>query len=210
MKGLIYKNLTVFFKDMDKKLVLIAGGTILLLLIKTGVYAGLLASIMLAMTTGMQNINGFASDEKADWKKYQMAMPISAFSVVAGKYLAVICTVAASLGGSILLNLIASMAFGIWDPVVWEVSLVVSVLIPLLWTGICLPFTYWFGYQTAQTMGLFVVFPLVYLIKYFEDGPGFFVMSDSVLSYAAAAGAVTAVLFLISMVISAAGCGRRK
>lgn len=210
MKGLIYKNLTVFFKDMDKKLILIAGGTILLLLIKTGVYAGLLASIMLAMTTGMQNINGFMSDEKADWQRYQMAMPVSAFSVVAGKYLAVICTLAASLGGSILLNLIASAAFGIWDPVVWEVSLVVSVLIPLLWAEICLPFTYWFGYQAAQMMGLFAVVPLVYIIKYFEDGPGFFVMSDSVLSYAVIAGAVTAVLFFISMMISAVGCGRRK
>lgn len=210
MKGLIYKNLIIFFKDIDRRLIVIAGGAILLLLAKTGVYAGLLASIMLAITTGIQNVNVFASDEKADWQRYQMAMPVSTLSVVAGKYLAVLCTLAVSLSGSIFFNLIAGTAFRKWDPVLWEISLAVSVLVPLLWTGISLPFTYWFGYRTAQTMSLFAVVPMVYLIKYFEDGTGFSLRHSSVLFYAAAAGAVTAVLFLISMMISAAGCKRRK
>lgn len=65
MKGLIYKDITLFFKDIDKKLVLIAVGTIILLMADGGIYAGLLASVMLAMTIGIQNIMCFASDEKA-------------------------------------------------------------------------------------------------------------------------------------------------
>ena len=65
MKGLIYKDITIFFKGIDKKLILIAVGVIALLMVKTGVYAGLFASVMLAMTIGMQNIMSFASDEKA-------------------------------------------------------------------------------------------------------------------------------------------------
>ena len=48
MKGLIYKEITIFFKSIDKKLVLIAVGAIILLMVNTGVYAGLFASVMLA------------------------------------------------------------------------------------------------------------------------------------------------------------------
>ena len=54
MKGLIYKDITIFFKSIDKKLILIAVGAIILLMVNTGVYAGLFASVMLALTIGMQ------------------------------------------------------------------------------------------------------------------------------------------------------------
>ena len=78
MKGLVYKDIIIFFKSIDKKLILIAVGAIILLMVNTGVYAGLFASVMLAMTIGMQNIMSFASDEKVSWKKYQLAMPVNA------------------------------------------------------------------------------------------------------------------------------------
>ena len=111
MKGLIYKDITIFFKSIDKKLILIAVGAIILLMVNTGVYAGLFASVMLAMTIGMQNIMSFASDEKASWKKYQLAMPVNAVSVVTSKYISVICTLAVSIVGSIIFNLLPSIAF---------------------------------------------------------------------------------------------------
>lgn len=154
MKGLIYKDITVFFKSIDKKLVLIAVGAIILLMVNTGVYAGLFASVMLAMTIGMQNIMSFASDEKADWKKYQLAMPLNAVSVVTSKYISVVCTLAVSLVGSIFFNLLSSVAFRSYNITVWGVSTAASIILPLLWTGICLPLTYWFGFHSAQTMGL--------------------------------------------------------
>lgn len=210
MKGLIYKDITVFFKSIDKKLILIAVGAIILLLFQSGPYAGLLATVMLAMTIGMQNVMGFAIDEKTDWKKYQLAMPVSAFSVVASKYLAVVCTLAVSLGGSILLNLLSSIRFQMFDTTVWGTSAAVSVLVPLLWTGICLPLTYWFGFRSAQTMGMLAVIPMFYVIKYFEDGAGFSAMTSSILSYTSVAGILMAVLFLASMLISVIGYGRRK
>ena len=109
MKGLIYKDIIIFFKSIDKKLVLIAVGAIILLMVNTGVYAGLFASVMLAMTIGMQNIMSFASDEKASWKKYQLAMPVNAVSVVTSKYISVICTLAVSIVGSIIFNLLPSI-----------------------------------------------------------------------------------------------------
>lgn len=210
MKGLIYKDIIVFFKSIDKKLVLIAVGAIILLMVNTGVYAGLFASVMLAMTIGMQNIMSFASDEKAGWKKYQLAMPLNAVSVVTSKYISVVCTLAVSLVGSILFNLLSSVAFRSFNITVWGVSTAASIILPLLWTGICLPLTYWFGFHSAQTMGLIVVIPMFYFIKYFEDGAGFSAMTNSIFSYVIVAGVAIIVLFIISMIISMIGYNRKK
>ena len=210
MKGLIYKDITIFFKSIDKKLVLIAVGAIILLMVNTGVYAGLLASVMLAMTIGMQNIMSFASDEKASWKKYQLTMPVNAVSVVAGKYISVICTLAFSIVGSIVLNLLASIAFQSFNVTVWGVSAAVSLIIPLLWTGICLPLTYWFGFRSAQTMGLIVVIPMFYFVKYFENRAGFSAMTNSIFSYIIIAGVAVVILFIISMIICTIGYSRKN
>lgn len=210
MKGLIYKDITIFFKSIDKKLILIAAGAIILLMINTGVYAGLFASVMLAMTIGMQNIMSFVSDEKAGWKKYQLAMPVNAVSAVTSKYISVVCTLAVSLVGSIVCNLLSSAVVQNFDLTVWGVSAAVSIIVPLFWTGICLPLTYWFGFRSAQTMGLIVVIPMFYFVKYFEDGAGFSAMTNSILSYAVVAGIVVAVLFIISMIVSMIGYSRKK
>lgn len=210
MKGLIYKDIAIFFKSIDKKMVLIAAGAIILLMFNTGVYAGLFASVMLAMTIGMQNVMSFASDEKASWKKYQLAMPVSAVSVVTSKYISAVCTLAVSLVGSVLFNLLSSVIFRNFDLIVWGVSMAASVIVPLLWTGICLPLTYWFGFRSAQTMGLIAVIPMFYFIKYFEDGAGFSTMTDSILSYAVVTGVVAVVLFILSMMVSMIGYSRKE
>ena len=210
MKGLVYKDNIIFFKSIDKKLVLVAVGAIILLMVNTGVYAGLFASVMLAMTIGMQNIMSFASDEKASWKKYQLAMPVNAVSVVTSKYISVICTLAVSIVGSIIFNLLPSIAFQSFNVTVWGVSAAASLIVPLLWTGICLPLTYWFGFRSAQTMGLITVIPMFYFVKYFEDGAGFSAMTSSILSYAVAAGIAVIVLFIVSMIVSIIGYNRKK
>lgn len=62
MRGLIYKDISIFFKSIDKKLILIAAAAIVLLIFNAGIYAGLFTSVMFAMTIGMQNIMSFASD----------------------------------------------------------------------------------------------------------------------------------------------------
>ena len=210
MKGLIYKDITIFFKSIDKKLMLIAVGAIILLMVNTGVYAGLFASVMLAMTIGMQNIMSFACDEKASWKKYQLAWPVNAVLVVTSKYISVIYTLAVSLVGSVLFNLLSGIAFHEFNVIVWGVSTAVSLIVPLLWTGICLPLTYWFGFRSAQTMGLIAVIPMFYFVKYFEDGDGVSAMTSSIFSYVVVAGFAVIVLFIISMIISMIGYNRKK
>ncbi len=209
MKGLIYKDITIFFRSIDKRLVLFMAGAIILLMFNIGVYTGLVASVMLALTIGMQNIISFAMDEKVNWKEYQLAMPVSAVSAVAGRYISVVCTLAVSLVGSILLNLLSSVVFWHFDIVVWGVSAAVSVIIPLLWTGICLPLTYWFGFRSAQTIRLIVIIPLCYFIGYFEDGAKFDMMANSMFFYMIVAGIAVAGLFVISMIISIVGYDRK-
>lgn len=210
MKGLVYKEMLVFFKGIDKKPVLILVGGIILLMFEGGIYAGLLSTVMLAMTVGIINVMCYASDEKAGWKKYQMAMPLNAVSVVGGKYISVVCTLAVSFAGSLIFNLLSSVIFHRFNVMVWGTSIAVSILVPLWWTGICLPLTYWFGFRAAQTMGMIAVIPVYYFVKFFEDGAGFSAMMDSVFSYAAVVGAVTVLLFFVSMIISIIGCNRKK
>lgn len=210
MRGLIYKDISIFFKSIDKKLILITAVAIALLIFNAGSYSGLFASVMFAMTIGMQNILSFASDEKAGWKKYQLAMPISNFTVVVSKYISVIYTVVISVLGSIIFNGLSSAIFQNFDMLIWLFSIAAAVIIPLLWTGICLPLTYWFGFRSAQTMGLIVVIPLFYFIKYFEDGPGMAAMINSIYSYMLIAGITTILIFGISLIISTIGYGQKN
>ena len=90
------------------------------------------------------------------------------------------------------------------------VSLSAAIIIPLVWTGICLPLTYWFGFRSAQTMGLLAIIPVFYLIKYFEDGPGFISLTDTLSAYMLAGFFFSALLFLFSYTISVSGYLRKK
>lgn len=210
MRGLIYKEFSIFYKCIDKKLIAIALGFTALLIYSAGNYGGLMASIMFAMTIAMQNVMSFASDDKARWKKYQMTMPLSDFSVVASKYVSVVCTLGISLSGSVVFNLLSGIFYHAFDTAVWGLAVFAAIFIPLMWTGICLPLTYWFGVQSAQVMGLFIVIPMFYLVKYFEDGVGFSAMADSLSSYLFITAVITVVIFLVSMVVSVAGYAKRK
>lgn len=210
MRGLIYKDISIFFKSIDKKLILIAAAAIVLLIFNAGIYAGLFASVMFAMTIGMQNIMSFASDEKAHWKKYQLAMPLNNITVVASKYVSVIYTVAISILGSIVFNGLSSVIFQNFDMLIWLFSIAAAVVIPLIWTGICLPLTYWFGFRSAQTMGLIVVIPMFYFVKYFEDGSGMEVMVNSSYSYLLFAGIAAILIFGISFIISTIGYSHKN
>lgn len=210
MKGLIYKELAVFFKSIDRRTLAIACGFTVLIMFSGGAYAGMLATVMFSMSVAIQNVLSFEADEKAGWEKYQRAMPVSAASVVAGKYISVVCTLALCLAGSVLFNLISSVLCRSFDAMAWGASLIIAVLLPLLWTGLSLPLTYWFGFRAAQTMGILAVFPVFYFVKYFEDGDGLSAMTRSIFACTAAAGVAAAALFLLSMLVSVAGYRYRR
>lgn len=210
MQGLIYKDICLFFKSIEKRLLIIIGAVIVFLLFKAGVYAGLMSSIMLGMTVGIQSVLSSESDEKANWKKYQMAMPISNYRVVASKYISVVYILLPSILGSIILNLLSSTIYGYWEIAIFGLSIVAAVIVPLIWAAICLPLTYWFGFRSAQTVGLICIFPMIYVIKFFEDGPGLTALPNTMVSYFIVAFVICAVLFILSYLLSVAGYSRKK
>ena len=210
MRGLIYKNVQLFFKSVDKKLILIAVVAIALLLAKAGVYGGLMGSIMLAMTVSMQNIMIFNTDEKTDWEKYQRALPISNFSVIASTYTAVLITLVITILGSIVFTIISSFIHASFDLMLLGLSILSAVVVPLIWTGICLPLTFWFGFRSAQTMGIIIVIPIFYMIKFFEDGSGLSAIPTSISAYLLWICIAAVVIFMLSFVVSLLGYTKKK
>lgn len=210
MQGLIYKDMCLFFKSMEKRLLAVVAVCVILILAKTGIYGGLIASVMLAMSVGVQSVLSFESDEKADWKKYQMAMPVSNTAAVASKYISVLALLIPGILSSVLLNLLSSLIYGCWDPALYVLSGAAAILIPLIWTAVCLPLTYWFGFHSAQVMSMICVFPMVYFIKFFEDGPGMAALPHTADVYLAAAAVIIVLLFLLSYLLSVAGYSRKK
>ena len=211
MRGLIYKDITIFFKSMDKKMILFAAAMIVAGMFVTNSLAGFFGTFMLALFTGIQNILCIPCDEKIDWKKYQHAMPVSTFSVVMSKYLSVLCTASViSVLGGLVFNLIAGVIYRTFDPAIWLCSFITALIFPLVWNAVCLPLSYWFGFRGAQSMGILMVFPVCFTVKYFENGPGLSLMTDFLSSYELAALPATAVLLAVSYMISVAGYERRK
>lgn len=210
MRGLIYKETAVFFKSIDRKVFLFTAGMLVLIMLESDAFAGLLATIMLAMFIGIQHILTFSSDEQVGWGEYQSAMPVNGLRVVGSKYLSILGTLAVSFFGSIALNLLASIIFGSFDFAVWGFSMASALIIPLVMTGFCMPFIYWFGFPAGRVMGGLAVIPVICFVKYFEDGPGFEAMICSIQACVAAAIAAAAGLFLISLAVSVLGYGRKK
>lgn len=213
MEGLIYKDLQLFFRSqwVDKKLLVIAAAAIVLLLTQTGEYGGLLSSIMLGLTVSIQNILIISSDEDVCWPAYLRTLPVSSRQVVGGKYLAVLCTLAVSAAGSVVLSLLSGLFFGGVSLLLLGLSVGCAVAIPLLWTGLCLPITYWFGFRTAQVLGMLLVIPMCCFIKFFEDGPGGLAALPAVLSH----GLIltlggTMLLFALSYGVSVLGFRRMR
>ncbi|NCB91566.1 MAG: ABC-2 transporter permease [Clostridia bacterium] len=210
MRGLIYKDVQLFIRSIDKRLMIIAAAVIAFVLIKLGTFGGLYASVMLSYSIGLLNIMSFDSDEKAGWKNYQLALPVNPFHVVAGKYISVLYTVGFSLAGSILFNAVSSVITSSFNGIIWILSMAGAVVIPFLWAEIFLPLTYWLSFRAAQTVGIFAAIPIVYIINYFEDGAGLSALPSSINTLLIIAIAAAITLFAASFFISLLGYTRNS
>ena len=210
MRGLIYKDFCLFFKNIDKKILLFAAAAIALLLAKTGVYAGLLSTIMLSLSVSAQNLLNVNCDEKADWEKYQRTMPVSKCHVVMSRYISVICTLTVTVCGSIIFSVFSRLISGHFSPGLMGISILTAIIMPLLWTGLCLPLAYWFGFRSTQALGFIMIIPMVYIINFFEDGPGVNGLPITVSSGLLIAIVAALAVFVISFVLSVAGYSRQK
>lgn len=213
MRGLIYKDVCLFFKGLDKRFFILVGAVLVLLVADCGSIAGLMASVMLAMTVGIQHTLVFSIEEKVEWKKYQSILPVPGNWVVAGKYAAVLITLLVSAAGSVLFNLVVFSLCRMFSLPLLVFSLVCAVALPLVWTAVTLPVCYWFNFQAAQYASIVLVFPVFYTVKYFEEGPNAFplnMLNGSVLQYIPHAVICIAALFAVSYGISLTGYRFRR
>ncbi len=214
MRGMIYKDLCLFRRCLDVRVLLIGAVAMAILVAKQGVYAGMLTSIMLDMMVGALSVLVFEKEEKAEWGKYQRILPVSCGTVVTGKYTAVLLTALFSLAGSVALNLAVFAIYRTFLPEVLGLSALMAVIIPLLWAAICLPLCYWFNFQVSQYASIVLIFPLFFTVKNFEDGrwtvADVTVLAGNPGSLLLFGALSLAGLLLLSLALSAAGYCRRK
>ena len=214
MRGIIYKDLCLFFKGVDKIVLLVLGGLLILFAAESGVYAGMLFSFALDMMVGLLHLTALEKEEKTAWRCYQRTMPVGVGKVMAGKYAALLLTVPVSVAGAVVSNLAAFAVYRTFWPEVLGLSVVAAIIVPPVFAVFSLPFYYWFGSQIAQFTSLPLAFLMFYAIKNFEDG--WWTVADLVsltgnLPLALLAGAlVLTVLLAASLALSAAGYCRRK
>lgn len=214
MRGIIYKDLCLFFKGVDKIVLLVLGGLLILFAAESGAYAGMLFSFALDMMVGVLHLTALEKEEKTAWRSYQRTMPVGVGKVMAGKYAALLLTVPVSVAGAVVSNLAAFAVYRTFWPEVLGLSVVAAIIVPPVFAVFSLPFYYWFGSQIAQFTSLPLAFLMFYAIKNFEDG--WWTVTD----LAALAGNLNSLLligalslaglFLVSLALSAAGYCRRK
>ena len=160
MRGMIYKDLCLFFKGIDKIVLLVLGGLLVLFAAESGAYAGMLFSFALDMMVGVLHLTALEKEEKTAWRSYQRTMPVGVGKVMAGKYAAVLLTVPVSVAGAVVSNLASFAVYGTFLPEALELSVAAAVIVPPVFAMFSLPFYYWFGNQIAQ----FTSFPLAFLL----------------------------------------------
>ena len=214
MRGMIYKDLCLFFKGFDKVVLAVLGGILAVFWFESGVYAGMLFSFALDMMVGVLHLTALEKEEKTAWRSYQRTMPVGVGKVMAGKYAAVLLTVPVSVAGAVVSNLAAFAVYGTFWPEVLGLSVLAAVAVPPVFAMLSLPFYYWFGNQIAQFTSLPQAFLFFYIIKNFEDG--MWTVADLTglvgdpVSLLLLGTLGLAGLFLLSLVVSAIGYCQRK
>lgn len=210
MRGMIYKDLCLFVKGVDKWVLAMLGGLLVLFWYKSGVYAGMLFSFALDMMVGLLHLTALEKEEKTGWRSYQRTMPVGVGKVMAGKYAAILLTVPVSVAGAVIFNLAAFARYWKFLPEALGLSAAAAVIIPPAFAVFSLPFYYWFGNQIAQFTCLPLGFLLFYAIKNFEDGWWTVADLGAPGSLLLMGAPVLAGMFLVSLALSAAGYCRRK
>ena len=214
MRGIIYKDLCLFFKGIDKVVLAVLGGLLVLFWYESGAYAGMLFSFALDMMVGLLHLTALEKEEKTAWRSYQRTMPVGVGKVMAGKYAALLLTVPVSVAGAVVSNLAAFAVYGTFWPEVLGLSVLAAVAVPPVFAMLSLPFYYWFGNQIAQFTSLPQAFLFFYIIKNFEDG--MWTVADLTglvgdpVSLLLLGTLGLAGLFLLSLVVSAIGYCQRK
>lgn len=194
MKGLILKD----FMNLKKQSKIIGVVILFYLVFSKMTNNNSMFGAMAFVAFGMLPITAFSFDEKANWDKYGLAMPVSRTEMVLSKYILGIIT---SLFAFIL-NFVAQILMGTEMNTENIVSTLVIFGISIIFISIMLPITFKFGVEKGRIL-MFVVLMLptmiILLLKDYIKTPPSEKMLEKLLY---ALPIVIIVIFILSVLMS--------
>lgn len=197
LKGLILKDLLVLKQQ----------GKILLVMMVFYMVLGVAMDMtnvfipMMVMVSSMLPVTCMAYDERSQWERYALTIPVSRTKIVVEKYLLGLALVAAAVllgvaggGVSILMN-----GSGDWAELLGSIGGVTCVGVYFL--SFMLPIIYKLGTEKAR-IAMIVIFLIPTLLVVLGSKLGLSVSEEMVIQLLKIAPAAALVLFLLSMAVS--------
>ncbi|MCI9122119.1 MAG: ABC-2 transporter permease [Oscillibacter sp.] len=215
MRGIIYKDLCLFLRVLDRRGLAACGALAVLFIAAGGVRAGMLLSVGLGYFIGALHLLVFEKETAAGWENFQRTLPVSGGNIVAGKYAAVLLTLLPGTAAAAVFNLLFFAVHGRFEPLELGLSLLLAAALPLVLTAVTLPVCYWLGFPAAQYAGMLPFLALCTFFNRIGDGgagwaPALVTLVQEARVPWAAGLAALAGLFLASLALSAAGYCRRE
>lgn len=170
MKGILYKDFKVLLKQIKPTFILLIVVAIGFVIYKVPPFGGVIASMMVGLTVGMIPIYFIQSDEQANWKKYELTLPVTKFSLIGSKYLVQIMAAVFTVLFSVIVLSLEHIILKDVSLVLVKTSLILSFVSPILIGSFMIPLSLKFGTQKARFMAMPLFLPIVFIISGFEDG----------------------------------------
>lgn len=170
MKGIIYKDFKILLKQVKPIFILLIVVAIGFIIYKMSPFGGVIASIMIGFTVGMIPIYFIQSDEQANWKKYELTLPVNIFSLIGSKYLVQIIAAVFTVLFSIIALSLEQIILKDVTIILFKTSLILSFVGPILLGSFIIPLALKFGTQKARFIAMPLFIPMVFIISGFEDG----------------------------------------
>lgn len=160
MIGLVLKDLINLKKQLKIFIFMLVFYFIFSMTTKNGSMFGTMVTLLFAM----QPITALAFDEKANWDKYALAMPVSRAEIVISKYvLGILLSLFAAL-----LNFIAQFLLGT-EINVDNKTVFVTLSVSIIFISLLLPVIFKFGVEKGRLLMFIVLMLPTLIILMFKD-----------------------------------------
>lgn len=179
MKGLLYKDIMTLVKGMKPIHYLIFIIGLIAAFVKGDEWGSFFATALLSYFVCIFSTRSILYDEQARWKKYEVTLPTGRRKSIIIKYIfallnALFCAIIATLFFFVNVVIVGELN---WAALLLQVGF--AILFPILWNAVSLPISYWIGYQASSYVGIVVMVPMFYLMRYFKSGFGTLATSNS-------------------------------
>ena len=165
MRGLIIKDYCMLWR-VDKKLPITMYILVLItnFLNRDSAYA-LISSALFVVALSIHMMMTMTYDGGSNWKRTEIILPLSDTQVVLAKYIFAYSGIIIGVAMTGILLLLHKVIYNTYDPTSFKYALYGSLIIPILWASICLPFAYCLNYMSTQYLRVILVVLILLLIK---------------------------------------------